>query len=192
MIFGSDHDPDSKDALLRPSFSSGNRIRRLVWQVVAFFVFRYTPAPFHGWRCIVLRVFGASIGKSNFIYPSAKIWAPWLLKTGDVVTLGPLCEVYNPGGVFIDHHCIVSQGAYLCGATHDPDDPAFPFIAKKIELGAYSWVCARAVVLPGVTMGEGAVLGAAAVASRSLAPWTIHAGNPARLIRARRRQVQNP
>ncbi len=55
----------------------------------------------------------------------------------------------------------LSQGAYVCGATHDFDDPAFPLLTYAMEIGAYAWVCARASVGPGVTIGEGAVLGLA-------------------------------
>jgi len=181
----------SEDPYLKPSLGWGSKLRRAGWGFFYVLFFKPSPRPFFKWRAWLLRCFGATVGRSCFIYPKAIIWAPWLLEVGDVATIGDNVEVYNPGGVVLGHHCIVSQGAYLCGATHDPDDPAFPFIAKKIELGAYSWVCARAVVLPGITMGEGAVLGAASVATRSLAAWTINAGNPARMIRTRKRQEQN-
>jgi putative colanic acid biosynthesis acetyltransferase WcaF len=127
-----------------------------------------------------LRRFGAKIGARNLIYPSARIWAPWLLETEAVVTIGPEAEVYNPGGVFLQHHSIVSQNALLCGASHDYNSAAFPFQSKRIVLEPYAWVCARAIVLPGVTLGEGSVLGAGSVTARSLDAWSVYAGNPAR------------
>jgi putative colanic acid biosynthesis acetyltransferase WcaF len=108
-----------------------------------------------------------------------------LLETEDVVTIGPHSEVYNPGGVKLGHHTIVSQGAYLCGATHDYNSKDFDYIAKLITTGAYAWICARAIVLPGVICGEGSVLGAGAVTQRSLEPWTVYAGNPAVSVRKR-------
>jgi putative colanic acid biosynthesis acetyltransferase WcaF len=85
-------------------------------------------------------------------------------------------------------HAIVSQNAYICGATHDYDDPAFPLYSMPMTLGAYSWVCARASVAPGVNLGEGAVLGLGAVATRDLEPWSIYAGNPAKKIKERERR----
>lgn len=190
MISG--HDPSSADALLRPVFPLRQRLLRLVWLVVWAVLFRPTPVPFHTWRCILLRLFGAKIGPSNFVYPSAKIWAPWLLETEDVVTIGPHSEVYNPGGVKLGHHTIVSQGAYLCGATHDYNSEDFDYIAKLITTGAYAWICARAIVLPGVICGEGSVLGAGAVTPRSLEPWTVYAGNPAVPVRKRARVDGHP
>ncbi|MBY0468527.1 MAG: putative colanic acid biosynthesis acetyltransferase, partial [Burkholderiaceae bacterium] len=80
------------------------------------------------------------------------------------------------------------QDAYLCGATHDIDDPAFPMVSAPIVIGPYAWVCARAVVCPGVTVGEGAVLGLAGVATRDLEAWTVYGGVPARLLRARKQR----
>lgn len=139
----------------------------------------------HAWRILVLRIFGASIGKSNFIYPSCNIWAPWLLETQDVVTIGPGVEIYNPGGVRLEHHAILSQDAYLCGATHDYDSPDFTYVKKQIVIGPYAWVCAKAIVLPGVNCKEGSVLGAASVTSKNLDPWFVYAGNPAKQVKPR-------
>ena len=139
----------------------------------------------HRWRCAVLRLFGARLGKNNFIYPGARIWAPWLLETGDVATIAEDVTVYNVGGAVIGHHAILSEGAYLCGATHDFRDPEFPLVFRRVEVGPYAWICARAIILPGVSCGEGAVLGAGAVASSDLKPWTVYAGNPAREVATR-------
>lgn len=187
MISGHDH--SSQDALLRPVFSLRERGRRLLWMVAWATLFRTTPVPFHNWRCVLLRMFGARIGRSNFIYPSARIWAPWLLETGEVVTLGPHVEVYNPGGVRLGHHTIVSQDAYLCGATHDYNSAGFTYVAKEIRTEPFVWICARAIVLPGVFCSEGSVLGAGGVVSRKMEPWTVYAGNPAVAVRQRERNA---
>jgi len=176
------HIPDHPDPLMRPMQSAGSKLRRALWKVAWTVLCRPTPNPLHRWRCLILRLFGARLGKNNFIYPSARIWAPWLLETGDVATIAPDVIVYNVGGVFIGHHAIVSEGSFLCGATHDFNDPDFPLVSKPVAIAPHAWVCARAVVLPGVTCGEGAVLGAAAVASKNLEPWTVYAGNPARPV----------
>jgi putative colanic acid biosynthesis acetyltransferase WcaF len=173
------------DPLLRPSFGIRSKALRLLWSLVWCFFFRIAPTPFHGYRCTILRLFGARIGSKNFIYPSTKIWAPWLLETGDIVTLGPNVEVYNPGGVRLGHHTIVSQGAFLCGATHDYNSYSFDYVAKMISMEPYTWICARAILLPGVVCGEGSVLGAGSVISRNMEPWSVYAGNPAVLVKKR-------
>lgn len=187
MGFLGQHDTNHPDALMRPMQSRRSKIKRAIWNLSWTILCRATPNPLHRWRCAVLRMFGAKLGENNFIYPSARIWAPWLLETGDVATIASDVHVYNVGGIFIGHHAIISEGAFLCGATHDFNDVDFPLVSKRIEIGAHAWICARAVVLPGVKCGEGAVLGAAAVTSKDLPAWTVSAGNPARAIGERTR-----
>lgn len=182
------HAESIPDPYLRPAFSVKNRLARLLWNATWLVLFRMSPRPLHAWRAMLLRAFGAQLGASCHIYPRAKVWAPWNLRCADQVTLADDAEVYNPAPMFFDSHAIVSQGAYLCGATHDYNDPAFPLLAYAMSFGAYSWVCARASVAPGVDVGEGAVLGLSSVATRSLAPWTVYAGNPAAPVRERVRQ----
>ena len=62
----------------------------------------------------------------------------------------------------------------------------FPLISKRVEIGPYAWICVRAIVLPGVSCGEGAVLGAGAVCAKDLEAWTVYVGNPAREVSKRR------
>lgn len=177
----------AEDPYLRPAFSRGDRLRRLLWQVCWLLLYRLSPRPMHGWRSALLRMFGARMGPNCHFYPGSRIWAPWNLVCADQVTAADGAELYNPAPMHFGSHAIVSQGAFLCGATHDYDDPAFPLVAYTMRFGAYSWVCARASVAPGVSVGDGAVLGLASVATRDLEPWTVYAGAPARAVRERRR-----
>ena len=146
---------------------------------------RYSPRPLHRWRAAVLRVFGARLGPHCHIYPGARVWAPWNLHCEDAVGIADGAVIYNPAPIRLASHCIVSQDAYLCGATHDSDDPNFPMTVHPITVGRYAWICARAVVGPGVNVGEGAVLGLSSVATRDLEPWTVYGGVPARAIKTR-------
>jgi putative colanic acid biosynthesis acetyltransferase WcaF len=176
---------NSEDPFDRPVFSLRHRFLRLCWQIVWLLFFRITPIPFFACRACILRFFGAEVGISTYVYPNVRIWAPWQLVLGDKATLGPGVEVYNPGGVHLGHHAIVSQDAYLCGGSHDFNDLAFPMTWAPIVLEPYSWICARAVVLPGVTVGKGAILGAAAVISKDMDPLGVYVGNPARMVTSR-------
>jgi putative colanic acid biosynthesis acetyltransferase WcaF len=178
------------DPYLRPAFSIGNRLRRLLWNICWLLLYRISPRPFHAWRSTLLRLFGATMGPDCHFYPGSKIWAPWNLICANQVTAADGAEIYNPAPVELGSHVILSQGAYLCGATHDYDDPAFPLIAFRMTLGPYAWVCARASVAPGVNLAEGAVLGLASVATRNLEAWTVYAGSPAVKVKDRRRHSQ--
>jgi putative colanic acid biosynthesis acetyltransferase WcaF len=177
----------AEDPYLRPAFSLRQRLKRLAWGICWTLFYRTSPRPFHAWRAILLRGFGAQLGPDCHFYPSSRVWAPWNLVCADNVTAGDNAEIYNPAPMYFGSHAIVSQGAYLCGATHDCDDPAFPLLACSNLIGAYAWICARAIVSPGINVGEGAVLGLASVATRDLEPWTIYGGVPANKIRERKR-----
>lgn len=175
----------SSDAYLKPALPLGNRLRRFTWGIANLLLFRPSPRPMHAWRAMVLKLFGAKLGANMRIYAGAKIWAPWNLICEDLVAIADGATIYNPAPVRLGSHAIVSQDAYLCGATHDYEDQAFPFVAREIVLGPYAWICARATVQPGVKVGEGAVLALGSVATKDLAPWTVYAGVPARKIKAR-------
>jgi putative colanic acid biosynthesis acetyltransferase WcaF len=175
------------DPYLRPAFSLQDRLRRLNWNLCWAIFYRTSPRPLHSWRAFLLRLFGAKLGPNCHFYPRSKVWAPWNLVCADQVTAGDGVEIYNPAPVTLGSHAILSQEAYVCGATHDYDDPAFPLIAYAMNIGAYAWVCARASVAPGVNIGEGAVLGLGSVATRSLDAWTVYAGVPAVKVKERRR-----
>ncbi len=179
---GAEH---GSDAYLRPAFSVGNRARRAVWNLCWLLLYRPSPRPLHGWRSLLLRLFGAQLGPDCHFYPASRVWAPWNLICADHVAAGDGAEIYNPSPMHLASHVILSQDCYLCGATHDYNDPAFPLTAYRMNLGAYAWICARAMVGPGVQVGEGAVLGLGAVATRDLQPWTVYGGNPAVPVRER-------
>jgi putative colanic acid biosynthesis acetyltransferase WcaF len=178
--------PALADPYLAPNTSRGNRAARVLWALVVWLLFRPSPRPAHAWRAMLLRLFGARLGPHCHIYPGARIWAPWNLACEDAVCIADEAVVYNPAPVRLGSHAIVSQQAYLCGAGHDIDDPAFPMVSRPIDIGRYAWVAARATVCAGVRVGDGAVLGLAAVATRDLQPWCVYAGQPARLLRRRR------
>jgi putative colanic acid biosynthesis acetyltransferase WcaF len=175
----------AEDPYLRPSFSLSDKLRRFIWNSCWLLFYRISPHPLHSWRALLLRTFGAKIGPNCHFYPGSKIWAPWNLMCADQVTVGDAAEIYNPAPMHFGSHAIVSQGAYICGATHDFDNPAFPLLAFSMVIGPYAWICARASVGPGVNVGEGAVLGLGCVATRDLDPWGVYAGVPAVKIKER-------
>lgn len=169
-----------------PQYSLGNRIRRQLWSLAWILLFRPSPRIAHGWRAGLLRCFGASLGAHCRIYPGARVWAPWNLTCADNVWVADGAELYNPAPLFLGSHAVISQGAFLCGATHDYNDPSFPVLAFPMRLGRYAWVAARGIVSPGVSLGDGAVLGLGSLATKDLDPWVVYAGVPARKIKDRK------
>ena len=175
----------ASDPYLRPAFSIAHRLRRLSWTLIWLLLYRSSPRPLHAWRSLLLRLHGAKMGADCHFYPASKVWAPWNLICANQVTAADHAEIYNPAPISFGDHAIISQAAYVCGATHDYDHPAFPLIAFAMHIGSHAWICARASVAPGVNIGDGAVLGLGSVASRDLEPWTIYAGVPAIAVKTR-------
>lgn len=173
------------DAYTGPSFSFGNRLARVGWGMVSLLLFRFSPRPCHGWRAFLLRLFGAQIGPGAHIYGGAKIWAPWNLEVAAEAGIADGAILYSQGKITIGRRAVISQGAHLCAGTHDYNDPGFPLIAKPITIGAHAWIAAEAFVHPGVTVGDGCVVGARSVVVRHLPPWTVCSGFPARVLKER-------
>ncbi len=167
------------------SLPLSNRLARWSWNLAYRLLYRPTPIPLHAWRRAVLRLFGARVGRGAHPYPGCRIWAPWNLTMGDYSCLGNGVECYSVARVTLGAHATVSQRSHICAATHDYNDPAFPLVARPVEIGADAWVAAEAFVGPGVTVGEGAVVGARAVAVKNVPPWAVVAGNPARIVKWR-------
>ena len=132
-----------------------------------------------------MRCFGAKIGAHVNTYPSTWIYFPWNLTAGDWCALGEETFIYNLGPVTLGEKVTISHRAQLCAGTHDYTRPDLPLLKPPIIIENQAWVCADAFIGPGVTVGEGAIIGARAVAMKNVAPWTIVAGNPAKPIRQR-------
>ena len=162
--------------------SLGNKLARAVWHIVWLLLYRPTPRPLHAWRCMLLRLFGAKIGKSVRAYQSARIWAPWNLEMENYSCLGDYVDCYCVDKIHFGARATVSQYSFLCTASHDYNRRDMPLVTAPIYIGVDAWVTADVFVGPGVTIGEGAVVGARSTISRDISPWTVVAGSPPRVI----------
>jgi len=142
-----------------------------------------SPRPLHGWRALCLRMWGARIGEGCRIYPGVVVWAPWNLECAEDACVADGAELYNPALIRLGARAVVSQGAFVCTASHDYEKGSFPLVAKAVMVGADAWLGARVIVLPGCEIGEGCVVGAGSVVTRSTPAWSVCAGNPCRVIR---------
>jgi putative colanic acid biosynthesis acetyltransferase WcaF len=165
--------------------SRANQLLRILWRTVWLLAYRPSPKVFHGWRRFLLRMFGAKIANNAHPHPSVKVWAPWNLEMGPLSCLGPDVDCYCVDRIVVGAGATVSQYSFLCTATHDYRDPLMPLITAPIVVGERAWVAADVFVGPGVTIGEGAVVGARSSVFRNVDPWTVVAGNPARILKKR-------
>lgn len=165
-------------------YTRREQLGRVLWALCTP-LFRLSPRPFFGWRRWLLRAFGAHIGQHVNIYPSARITMPWNLVVDDGAAIGEDALIYNLGMVTIGASATISQRAHLCAGTHDYTDRTMPLLKEPVTIGPSCWICADAFVGPGVSIGEGTVVGARAVVMRPVEPWKVVAGNPARVVKDR-------
>src|SRR5256885_5827468 len=164
------------------AWSFGMRIKIVLRQIVQGILFRPTFKQLRPWRVLLLRCFGAKIDGRCYVASSAIIKMPWNLVMENNACLGPCSECYNLAPITLRARATVAQHAYLCAGTHDLNDPALPLVVGPIDIGADAFIGAKALLLPGVVVGAGGVVGAGAVVAKDVEPWTIVAGNPAKVI----------
>lgn len=168
------------------SFSFQNRMLRALWGAAWVLMFRFSPRPAHAWRALLLRAFGAKLGRNVHVYPTVRVWAPWALEIGDDTGIGNGVNLYSMAPIRIGKRCVISQGAHLCCGSHDYASENFQLVASPIQVDDRAWICAEAFIGPGVQVHEGSVIGARAVLMRSTTePWHVWIGNPARKVRRR-------
>ena len=167
-----------------------SRIVRVIWNIAWLFLARWTPQRgirlFNSWRIFLLRLFGAKIGKASWVMSSCEIWQPWNLVIGDYVSIAEHVVLYNVDTIMIGNQVVISREAFLCAASHDVTSPIMELTHAPIEIGSEAWIAARAFIVPGVKVGEGAVVAAAAVAAKDVPAWTVVAGNPAKVVKERK------
>lgn len=163
-------------------YSKKEVLLRLLWGMIYQLFFRLSPRIFYGWRNVLLRLFGADIGKGVKIYPTAHIAQPWLLKVGDSTVIAWEVRLYNLGLITIGSGTIISQYAHLCGGTHDFRNPGFKLLRTGLSIGSKVWIAADAFIGPGIIVGDNAIVAARAVVVKNVEPGTIVGGNPAKVI----------
>ena len=162
------------------------KLKRLAWICTWGLLAQWMPY-FVGaaWRTWLLRLFGMKDRGHVGFYPSAKVWAPWNLELGSYVAIDDDVNLYSADKIKIGTKVAISRNAFICTASHDITKANRPLVTAPIEICDGAWIGAYAIILPGVTIGEGAVVGACAVVTKDVAPWTVVAGNPAREVKKR-------
>jgi putative colanic acid biosynthesis acetyltransferase WcaF len=164
--------------------SRRNKIGRLAWRVTWLILFRPTPWFMGAWRSWLLKCFGAKLKFARF-HSSVRVWAPWLLEAGQYVYVDENVNLYNAYGITLGDRVVISQGSFLCSATHDYTDVRYTLQGGRITVGNDCWIAAEVFVGPGVRIGTGAVAGARAVVVKDVPDWSVVAGNPAKMIKPR-------
>ncbi len=166
-------------------YKPGSLPKRLLWLVFGrIFVNTYIPMPVF-LKILILRGFGAKIGKGVMIKPRVNVKYPWFLEIGDYAWIGELVWIDNFDLVKIGSNTCVSQGTMLLTGNHDYKKTTFDLMIGKIILEEGVWIGAQCLVGPGITCHSHAVLGAGSVLTRDIPAYQIWRGNPAEFVRNR-------
>jgi acetyltransferase-like isoleucine patch superfamily enzyme len=112
------------------------------------------------------------------------------LSIGDFSTLGRI-EIALHDKVTIGKYVCMNDGVIILSASHDVSDSLWSHKKAPITIGDYAWIATNAIILPGVTIGKGAVVGAGAVVSKNVNDYAIVIGNPAKEITKKRIETLN-
>ncbi len=172
-------------ARLPPDFRGRSAFVTQLWWLVQASLFAWSPQFMYGWRCWLLRFFGAKIGQHIRIRSSVRVTYPWKLSIGDYAWIGDNVELYTLGEISIGSHAVVSQRSYLCTGSHNPSSRDFEIYSKPIVVEDGAWLATDVFVAPGVTIGRNALIGARSSVFSDAQPDFVYMGTPARPIRER-------
>ncbi len=162
-----------------------NSLKKMLWFFTSAIIFQSNLFPFRGFKCFLLRLFGAKVGKGVNIKPNVYIKFPWRIEIGDNCWIGERVWIANEGLVIIKDNVCLSHEALILSGGHRYDKKAFDVYAKPIVLEEGVWLGAQSSIGGGITIGSHAVLAMKSVANSDLAPYGIYRGNPAVKIRDR-------
>lgn len=168
-----------------PYHPGGNALKRILWYYFNAVFFKTSIIPSSGFKVFFLKLFGARIGKNVTIKPCVNIKYPWNLHIGDKSWIGENVWIDSLVLISIGHNVCLSQGAILLTGSHDYKKTSFDLITKGIILEDGVWICAGAMVTPGITAASHAVLASGSIATKNLEAYSVYQGNPAVKIRER-------
>jgi len=137
-------------------------------------------------RLAAYRALGAQIGEDVHFGPRTAVRLPANLSVGDGCRIsGAIIEGWGP--VTIGRNVMINDDVALFTTQHDVDSPIFVSDVQSIQIGDWVWLAHHVRLLPGVNVGNYAVVGTGAVAASDIPPYGVAVGNPATVIRERAR-----
>ncbi|MBD3295871.1 MAG: colanic acid biosynthesis acetyltransferase WcaF, partial [Candidatus Omnitrophica bacterium] len=175
-------------------YKPGSIVKRFLWTIVSMIFFQ-SPIPWPCvFKCALLKLFGThlgagkGIGRGIVIKPGVNIKYPWFVTIGNHSWIGEGVWLDSLGEIKIGANVCISQGAYIFTGNHDYKKEAFDLMVKPVVIEDGSWIGAKAVVCPGVTVATNSVLAAGSVATKDLEAGKVYQGNPA--VEKRTREVE--
>ena len=161
-------------------YKPGGKLVRFLWFYINAIFMQSKLNPFSGFKVLLLRIFGAKIGRGVVVKPGLNIKYPWKLEMGNHVWIGENVWIDNLDDVVIKNHVCISQGAMLLCGNHNYKKPAFDLLVGKIIIEDGVWIGAKSIVTQNVVCESHSVLAVNSVASSNLDSYAVYRGNPAK------------
>ena len=139
-------------------------------------------------RVFVLRIMGSNIAKGVSIYRNCYIWVGSNIEIGSGSTIGFKVHLDDRNGIKIGKNVTIASEVMIWTMHHDYNDINFKAIGSAVVIENYAWICSRAIILPGVTIGEGAVVASGSFVTKNVDSWSVVGGVPAKKISERERK----
>lgn len=133
-------------------------------------------------RWKALKWVGVKMGRDVRFYPGFEIRSPQQVEIADGVTVGPKVLLDGRKGLKIGKGSTIAYEAIIWTLNHDYNDINFCTKGAPTTIGEHCWICCRSVILPGVTIGDGAIVASGAVVTKDVPPYTVVGGIPAKVI----------
>ena len=147
--------------------------------------------PFHSIRNFIYTLYGVKIGKNSFIHMGARFYFPKNIRIGDGSIIGDHVFLDGRAPLKIGNHVDIASQALIYNSEHDVNSEGFDPHEEAVEIGDYVFIGPRAIILPGVKIGKGAVVAAGAVVTADVKPFEIVGGVPAKPIGERKNKNPN-
>lgn len=157
----------------------------IIWWIVNSFL---STVPSKHIRYYGLKWLGMNLADNVRFYKGFHIRQPNKIIIEDGVSVGPKVLLDGRNGLTIRKNAVIAYEAIIWTLNHDYTDENFCGKGAPVEIGAYSWICSRSIILPGIKIGEGAVVASGAVVTKDVLPYTVVGGVPAKVIGQRPRK----
>lgn len=159
-----------------------NRIKTVTTELVVYILHLTGHIPSHFLRRFVYRIFGVKIGKGSAVHMGVRFYNPKNISIGEDSIIGEGVVLDGRDKLAIGSHVDITTDVMIYNAEHDIDDENFKAKVSPVVIEDYVFIGPRAIILPGVEIGKGAVVGAGAVVTKNVDPFKIVGGVPAREI----------
>lgn len=157
-------------------------MRLFLFGLFHFFLGIIMWIPLHPLRRLFCKIFMKNFDSSSAIYRNVDIRAPYKISIGEYTNINKECVLDGRGGLIIGNNVDVAQQVNIWTEQHDYNSPTYESISAPVIIEDYVWLASRSTVLPGVTIGKGAVVASGAVVTKDVSPFAIVGGVPARVI----------